>query len=486
MRPMARNRTTRITALSATLCSLPLGGLLLWWFAFDPTADLVLHVPGMDGEPLEGREVQRETEGVRIGEFFEIFDGYPSELQSRWPRFRGAHFDNISRETVRLRDFSDGAGPRVLWSVELGEGHAAPAVAHGRVYLLDYDEEVGADALRSFSLDDGTELWRRWYPVEVRRNHGMSRTIPAVTDSFVVTIGPRCHVMCVDPMSGELLWTLDMEREFGTETPLWYTGQCPLIDRDTVAILAPGGRALLAALHCRSGELLWETPNPRGWKMSHSSVMPMELGGRRVYVYVAQGGVVGVAADGPDRGTVLFETDEFNQSVVAASPVALEGDRIFVTSGYGGGSILLQVRNHNGVFSVETLKRMAVTEGLASEQQTPLYHQGHLFAVLPRDAGPLRNQLVCVRADNPAEVVWSSGPRRRFGLGPYLIADNKLFLLDDRAMLTVVGVSTERYVELGQVPMLEGGVDAWGPMALAAGRLLLRDATRMICVDVQQ
>ena len=57
---------------------------------------------------------------------------------------------------------------RILWSVnDLGEGYAGAAVANGRVYVLDYDEVREADSLRCFSLDDGKEIWRRWYGVRM-------------------------------------------------------------------------------------------------------------------------------------------------------------------------------------------------------------------------------------------------------------------------------------------------------------------------------
>ena len=65
-----------------------------------------------------------------------------------------------------------------------------------------------------YSLLDGTELWRRGYAVDIKRNHGMSRTIPAVNDKYVVTVGPRCQVMCCDAITGDLLWGIDMVREF--------------------------------------------------------------------------------------------------------------------------------------------------------------------------------------------------------------------------------------------------------------------------------
>jgi outer membrane protein assembly factor BamB len=36
---------------------------------------------------------------------------------------------------------------------------------------------------------------------------------------------------------------------------------------------------------------------------------------------------------------------------------------------------------------------------------------------------------------------------------------------------------------LGRATVLEGH-DAWGPMAMIAGRLLVRDLTRMACLDL--
>ena len=105
------------------------------------------------------------------------------------------------------------------------------------------------------------ELWRRWYSVNLKRNHGMSRTTPAITDKYIVTMGPKCHVMCCNPQNGDLLWGIDLGKDFNTEVPLWYTGQCPLIDND-IAVIAPGGSSLLIGVDCATGKVVWKTPNP--------------------------------------------------------------------------------------------------------------------------------------------------------------------------------------------------------------------------------
>ena len=33
---------------------------------------------------------------------------------------------------------------------------------------------------------------------------GFSRTVPVIRDEYVITIGPQGHVMCCDPVTGDL------------------------------------------------------------------------------------------------------------------------------------------------------------------------------------------------------------------------------------------------------------------------------------------
>ncbi len=165
------------------------------------------------------------------------------------------------RDGERLARSWPPTGPPVLWSIELGEGYAGAAVSDGRVFVLDYDEQAAADTIRCLSLDDGREIWRNGYPVAVTRNHGMSRTVPAIVEDHVITMGPRCHVACWDAKTGECRWLIDLVREHATTEPRWYAGQCPLIDEGRL-ILAPCGSALLMAVDYRTGEVIWQSPNP--------------------------------------------------------------------------------------------------------------------------------------------------------------------------------------------------------------------------------
>ncbi len=452
----------------------------LWWQFFNPAKAIVLSENGMDNR-IRGDSV---LEVVKIGEMFTEFVEADVSGSESWTGFRGSDFDNISKTKVALIDKFPAEGPKVLWKHEFGEGHSGAAIYDGKAYLMDYDEARRADLVRCFNLITGEEIWQRGYRVSIKRNHGMSRTVPAVTEKYILTVGPKGHVMCLDRENGNLRWGLNLVGEYQTELPFWYTGQCPLI-QDDVAILAPGGRALMIGVNCETGEILWETPNPDGWKMSHASIMPWTFGGRKMYVYSAVGGVVGVAADGNTAGSVLWSSSAWNHSVVAPSAVCMPDGKVFLSAGYGAGSMMIKVSGSASAFSVEVLDEYKPAEGLASEQQTPILYKGKLLGILPKDAGPLRNQLVCVDPSDTKKVLWSSGKETRFGLGPYIIADNKFFILSDEGELTIARLSTQKWELLDQRVVLDGH-DAWAPIAVADGYMVLRDSKNVICLDMRK
>ena len=146
--------------------------------------------------------------------------------------------------------------------------------------------------------------------------------------------------------------------------------------------------------------------------------------------------------------------------------------------------MVLQLSVKEGRFTTKVLQEYEPKDGLASEQQTPLVFQDHILAVLPKDAATLRNQLVCVRPDDCTDIIWSSGKTSRFGLGPYMMADGKIFLLSDDGTLTIIRPSIRQYIQLDQVKVFDGH-DAWAPMAIADGYMVLRDSKWMICIQIK-
>lgn len=473
----SKRKLTWITAGVALIYTLVLVG----WHVYTPAGNFALQVPGADNRP-EGSA--RKADDVVIGEFFMKYDenatDASSNMEGKWVAFRGANRDNIIKTSATINVTDD---YQEMWSFETGEGHAAPVIYNGKVYVMDYDETLMSDMVRCFSLQTGKELWRRWYRLRIKRNHGFSRTIPVVGDGYVITIGPEGHVMCCDPETGDMKWTLDLKKEFGTEVPFWYTGQCPLVDKGVLVLAPAGEETLLAGVDAKSGEVLWTTPNTVKFKMSHSSVMPMELGGKQTYVYVGIGGVCGVSAEDADKGTLLWSTNKWQPSVVAPSPLRLSSNRIFMVAGYGTGGALLQVDRAGSKWTATVLEQYKSDKGLSAEQQTPILYNGTIISILPKDAGGNRERLVMYSPTDLHSPVWRSASDEKFGLGPYIVINQYLFAFNEGGELYVYEIGDKSMKLLKKQQIMEG-IDAWGPMAYADGMLVLRDAHQVKCIRI--
>lgn len=140
-----------------------------------------------------------------------------------WPQWRGPHRDSTWNETGILEGFPP-EGPKVLWRIPIGTGFSSPCVVQGRVYVTY--SRVTRDAAHEHVLcvdsATGKEIWAHSYPVQypewgANPDHpfGPAAT-PAVADGKVYTLGRMSNLICLDALTGGVLWQHDLPKEFGT------------------------------------------------------------------------------------------------------------------------------------------------------------------------------------------------------------------------------------------------------------------------------
>ena len=113
-----------------------------------------------------------------------------------------------------------------------------------------------------------------------------------------------------------------------------------------------------------------------------------------------------------------------------------------------------------------------------SEQQTPVYYEGHLYGLRQDD-----KRFVCLNMEG--KIVWESGRTEKFGSGPFLVADGMILILDDDGKLTGCEAVSTGYRKLFEVEIMDDFA-CWAPLALVQGRLLLRDQVSMKCIDLRE
>ena len=140
-----------------------------------------------------------------------------------WPQWLGPQRDSVWRETGILDTFP-AAGPPVLWRHPVGGGFAGPAVADGRVFVMDYvtdknpipsasrrDKLEGTERVLCLSAADGQLLWKHEYarPYNISYPAG-PRATPTVDGDRVYSLGAEGNLYCLRVTDGSVVWSHDL------------------------------------------------------------------------------------------------------------------------------------------------------------------------------------------------------------------------------------------------------------------------------------
>ena len=193
----------------------------------------------------------------------------------------------------------------------------------------------------------------------------------------------------------------------------------------------------------------------------------------------------GVSAEGDDTGKMLWKTTAWNPPIAVSSPVYLGNDELIVFGSYGAGGARVRINKDESGYKAVVSEQHKASEGIASEQQTPILKGDNLWTVLPENAGALKKQLVCYHKSNLITPVWSSGKENRFGkgMGPFIMSGNKLYLLDDDGKLYLFRIENNKAILVSSHKVLDA-IEAWSPMAIAGKYLIMRDAHNMLCLNI--
>jgi outer membrane protein assembly factor BamB len=181
----------------------------------------------------------------------------------------------------------------------------------------------------------------------------------------------------------------------------------------------------------------------------------------------------------------MWTTTDWSPATTAASPVYLGNNEIAVFGSYGAGGARIAISPDGAGYKAVIKEQHKATEGLTSDQQTPIIIGDYIWSVMPENAGPLKKQLVCYNKSDLSKVVWSSGKENRFGrgLGPYIVSGDKMFLLDDDANLYYFKINDKSVTLIASHKIMKG-IEAWGPMAIAGKYLIMRDARNLLCLNI--
>jgi len=393
-------------------------------------------------------------------------------LAADWPQFQGPDRNGLSSETGLLHAFPPG-GPKVLWTVKLGEGYGAPVIRAGKVYVLDRQEDQ-REVLRCWDLATGKEEWSAPYDAPGTVDHNGSRSSPAVDDKYAFTVGVFGDFVCFSLADHKILWHKNILKDFGGKKPQWAVAQSPLLYKDWAIVAPQSPTAGVAAFEKTAGKVVWKSKTMG--KMDYSSPLVAQVAGQDQVVMENGSRVVGID---PTSGEILWTYEGLPVKTAQVPPPTPIGDgRFFVSGGYDAGCAMFRVEKKGGGFAVaELFKNMNCN----SHVHNMVLYKGYLYASC--NTNSKNDGLVCLDLDG--NVKWKTGKSPNFDKGGFLFADGVMYIMDGAGgQLRIVDPTPNGYKQLAEAKLL-GGKQIWAPMALSDGKLVCRDQGQMKCVDLK-
>jgi len=403
-----------------------------------------------------------------------------------WPQWRGANRDGRSAETGLLQSWPEG-GPPLAWQAsEIGGGFSSVSVADGRIYTLG-DLEDGQYAL-ALAESDGALIWKTSIGPTWEDSYLGPRSTPTVDGERLYIMNTEGDVICLEAATGGEVWRRSLVDDFGSHmmqamgTTDWKYAESPLVDGDRVVVTPGITDGAMVALDKATGETLWTAPIGRlgsagSYGAAYSSVVISHGAGVKQYVQFIGRGIIGIEAE---TGEFLWGYNKVANDIANIPTPLIDGDHVFVSSGYGTGAALLKLAANaeEGVDAEEVYFLEATT--FQNHHGGMILHEGHVYAGTGHNKGfPIAVNL----ADGA--VAW--GPERNEGTGSAAVAyaDGRVYLRYQNGLVVLVEATPEGYREHGSFEIPDVDLPSWPHPVIANGRLYLREQGTLFVYDVR-
>ncbi len=397
-----------------------------------------------------------------------------------FPRFLGPAGSGAIEAPALASDW-EARPPRQLWRRPIGAGWSAFAVGDGHAVTLEQrgDEEI----VSCHAVATGEPEWA----VPVRGRHetvlgGIGpRSTPTIDSGVVYATGATGWLHAIEGSTGTVLWRTNVLDDLGIDTAghaaavAWGRSGSPLVTGSLVIV--PGGGPLQAGGGAISLAAYDRTTGARRWtagdeQISYVTPMLVSFAGREVVIAVNE---ASVAAYDPDTGRDVWRFDwpgHSNSDATCSQPHLLDGDRIFMSKGYGVGAAVFEATPLAGSDGRVGFRPVWSQPGMLKTKFTNVViHDGHAY-------GLSDGILECVRVAD-GKRMWKGG---RYGQGQVLRVRDLLLVQAETGEVVALDCTPEKRLERGRLAALTG--QTWNNPCLTGNRLLVRNAEEAACFEL--
>ncbi|MGE3779165.1 MAG: PQQ-binding-like beta-propeller repeat protein [Pirellulaceae bacterium] len=420
-------------------------------------------------------------------------------LGADWPQWMGADRNDVWSEAGILERFPEG-GPKVLWRRPIHGGFAGPAVAGGKVYVMDYDRTAGDNRPeptkrnqlrgheRVLCLDaqTGDVLWMQQYECNYTISYAVGpRCTPTVASGNVYTLGAMGDLQCRDAETGNVRWSKNLPQAYRAPVPLWGYAGHPLVYENLLICMAGGEGSAVVALDKDSGEQVWTaltTP-----EIGYSPPTLIEAGGvRQLLLFHGKG----IDSLNPATGE-LYWSEPLATAFSMAIMAPRQDGRFLFAGGHNGKSLGLKLDATRP--AVTRIWEGSRTVGLAPVSGTPFVENGIAYGI---DGNGLFRAIRVATG----ERLWSTSKpvngqdndRRGPNEGAAFVTKNgdRFFIFGENGDLVIARLSAEAYEEVSRTKLLEpvgiglGRQVVWSHPAYANRCVFARNDQEIVCASL--
>jgi outer membrane protein assembly factor BamB len=420
-----------------------------------------------------------------------------------WPQWLGPQRDAVWRETGILEKFPEG-GPKIRWRTPIGAGFSGPAVANGRVYVMDrhlapaastpknpfdFTQIAGNERVLCLNEADGKVIWEKAYDCPYAVSYAAGpRTTPTVSGGKVYTLGTEGNLLCLDAQTGQEIWSHEFKKEYDVKTPTWGFSANPLLDGNKLICLVGGPGSLAVAFDKDTGKELWRALSAQ--EPGYAPPMIFEAGGKRQLIIWEP---EALNALDPETGKVYWsERGKAKMGMSIATPRRLD-DLLFVTSFYSGSVMMRLAAETPTATKVWQSKKESEkdTDGLHTVMSTPVLEDGYIYGVCSY------GQLRCLKADT-GDRVWETFAATTDGqpvrwANAFLVKNgSRFFLFNEKGDLIIAKLSPAGYEEISRAHLLDatdkdpGRLVVWSHPAFANRCIYARNDAEIVCASLAE
>lgn len=415
-----------------------------------------------------------------------------------WPEWRGKGRLGVWTETGVLETFSE-KGLQIKWRTPIKGGYGGPAVAGGRVFVLDFSPtEVNKGIERLLCLDEktGRILWTREWETDYTGLMGTyaigPRTTPTVDGDRVYALGATGILLCLSVKDGAILWKKDFVNDYGTEIPVWGMTGAPLVDGARLIALV-GGKpdAKVVAFDKMTGKEIWRSL-PSSSEPGYCPPVLIQAGGTQQLLIWHPQALVSLD---PVTGKVYWEQPfKVRSSLTVATPVR-SGSRLLVSSFYNGSMMLeLNPAKPRGRLIWKGKSDSEIkTDGLHALISTPVVAGDYIYGICSY------GQFRCLNAKT-GERIWETlavtKERARWAAGFIVRHRDRYFINNDRGELIIAKLSPAGYREISRTKLIqptsrvsrrrELGAVNWSHPAYANKHIFARNDKEILCASLEK